>query len=156
MSLVHGLAGRRGQAYAFDSLTYLGIVAATVPFGLLARRAGWGEQRTFVLTASAIPPMLATALAAHQESSPVAATRGKRRYGLNVKTLEGHSLTFAQALLRNAVKIAIPWQLGHTVAVGAAFGGFDEFQLERLASSGAPAESGVPNYSCREDLNIIR
>ena len=126
MSRVHALAGRRGKAYALDCLTYLGIAVATVPFGLLARQAGWGRQRTFVLAASAVPPMIATVLAAHQESSSHAATPGKRLYGLSVLTQEGHSLTFAQALVRNTVKIAIPWQLGHTVAVGAAFGGFDE------------------------------
>ncbi len=123
---IHSLAGQRGKAYARDCLGYLGIAGATVPFGIIALKAGWGNQRAFVLTASALPPLVATVVAAARESSPLAATPGKRRYGLLVKTNKGQKLPFGRALLRNAVKIGLPWQAGHTIAVGAAFGGFDE------------------------------
>lgn len=40
-------------------------------------------------------------------------------------TAPGTSLPFPRALLRNAVKVALPWQLGHMVAIGAFYGGFE-------------------------------
>jgi uncharacterized RDD family membrane protein YckC len=125
MLTVHPLATRRAKAYARDCLGYFGIAAATVPLGIVAQRAGLGTNRRFVLAVSAVPPVLAALLAARQEAGPPAATPGKRRYQLMVETRTGETLTFRQALLRNLIKITLPWQLGHTVAIGAAFGGFD-------------------------------
>ncbi|HEY4153637.1 MAG TPA: RDD family protein [Pseudolysinimonas sp.] len=48
------------------------------------------------------------------------ATPGKRAFGLRVES-RGGGPGFARALLRNAVKFALPWELGHT-AVFALFG----------------------------------
>lgn len=126
MAALHHLAISRGKAYLRDCVGYLGLAVATVPLGLIAQQAGWGDQRWFVLAASAVPPILATLLAARRESGSVGATPGKRLYGLQVQNLHGEPLSFGQALLRNVTKIAIPWQIGHTVAVGAAFGGFED------------------------------
>jgi len=125
MLTVHPLATRRAKAYARDCLGYLGIAAATGPFGLVAQRFGFGTNRRVILTLSAVPPILAALLAARQEAGPTTATPGKRRFQLLVEARTGEPLTFRQALLRNLVKITLPWQLGHTVAIGAAFGGFD-------------------------------
>src|SRR5690625_975644 len=126
MLTVHSLSRHSGMAYARDCLRYLGIAAAIVPLGLIAYRKGCGKKQPVVLAASAVPPVVSTVVAARQESGSTQATPGKRRHGLTVRTANGQSLSFGQALVRNSVKIAIPWQLGHTVAVGAAFGGFDE------------------------------
>ena len=126
MAALHPLAISRGKAYLRDCVGYLGIAVATVPLGLLAQQAGWGSHRWFVLAASAIPPTVATLLAAQREASASGATPGKRRYDLQVQYELGEPLSFSRALLRNVVKIAVPWQLGHTVAVGAASGGFDD------------------------------
>lgn len=126
MAALHPLVFSRGKAYLRDCVGYLGIAVATVPLGLLARQTGWSDHRGFVLAASAIPPTIATLLAARRESSSSGATSGKRRYGLQVQGQHGEALSFGRALLRNGLKIALPWQLGHTVAVGAAFGGFDD------------------------------
>ena len=98
---------------------------ATVPFGMAANAAGWGGNRAFVLAASALPPVVATWLAAEQEAGPARATWGKRRHGLVVTDRRGRPIDRRRALLRNTVKIGVPWQLGHTVAIGAAFGGFE-------------------------------
>src|SRR5690625_240461 len=122
----HSLAKRRSLAYVCDCLGYLGIAAATAPLGLLAHRRGWGANKAFVLAASTVPPVAAMLVAARQESGPTGATLGKQHQRLQVTSREGHRLSYGRALLRNAIKIAIPWQLGHTVAVGTAFGGFDE------------------------------
>ncbi|MBZ2195330.1 RDD family protein [Occultella gossypii] len=129
------LAGRRGKAYILDCAGYLGIAAATVPLGLVARNAGWGREQTLVFAMSAVPPILATLLAARRESGPGGATWGKRRFGLRVNTADGGGVPFGRALLRNTMKIAIPWQLGHAVAVGAAFGGYQRADPMTIAAT---------------------
>lgn len=125
---LHRLAGPRVRAYALDAVGYLGLAAATVPAGMLVRRVADGRpSRRLVLALSAIPPVAATLWAARRESSTASATWGKRRLGLRVMADEdGSPLPYRRALVRNATKIALPWQLGHTVAIGAAFGGFDD------------------------------
>lgn len=124
-AVVNRLAGRRGRAYLYDCVVYAGVAAATVPVGALAHAAGWGGNRAFVLAASAVPPVVATWLAARQESGPARATWGKQRHGLVVTDRGGRPIDHRRALLRNTVKIGVPWQLGHTVAIGAAFGGVE-------------------------------
>ncbi|WP_194928839.1 RDD family protein [Pseudactinotalea sp. HY158] len=78
-----------------------------------------------VLLMSAVPPIVATIWAARAEAGADHATWGKRRMGLMVATERGPALEFPRALARNAIKIAIPWQVGHLVAIGAVAGGFD-------------------------------
>ncbi|OUE19946.1 RDD family protein [Clavibacter michiganensis] len=81
----------------------------------------------FVLAASAsLPPVAQNALAALVtvvpitialavlESGPRQATPGKRARRLVVRDARtGDALPFRRALLRNAVKIALPWIVGH-------------------------------------------
>lgn len=119
---MHELAGARTRAYLIDCGVYLAIAATTAPFGVLATARGWGKRRSFLLAVSAIPPVVATVVAARQESGPESATFGKRRLGLIVRTRDGEPVTFTRALIRNAAKICIPWQLGHFVAISAALG----------------------------------
>ncbi|NEE01011.1 RDD family protein [Phytoactinopolyspora halotolerans] len=118
------LAARRFKAYARDCIGYAAIAAATAPLGVAMRNAGRGRSRAFVLAVSAVPPILATLRAARQESTS-GATEGKRHYGLHVTNPHHGVPSFGRALIRNAIKIGIPWQTGHVVAVGAAFGGFE-------------------------------
>jgi uncharacterized RDD family membrane protein YckC len=87
------------------------------PVGFIALKKGWGTNRSFVLAVSAVPPLLATAVAARAESGPNAATPGKQRYDLRVEDADSGSLSCGWAVLRNVLKIGLPWQLGHTVAV---------------------------------------
>ena len=126
MLTVHRLTTRRGKAYLRDSLGYVGLAATMVPVGFIAQKKGWGTSRSFVLAVSAVPPLLATVLAARAEAGPSDSTAGKQRYDLRVEDIHGGSLSFGRAALRNVLKIGLPWQLGHTVAVGAAFGGFEQ------------------------------
>ena len=58
---------------------------------------------------------------AWRESSAREATPGKRVRHLAV-TSGGARISFGRALLRNAVKIALPWELGHTVVFTLAMG----------------------------------
>jgi hypothetical protein len=130
---LHPLAGRRACAYALDAIGYVGIAAALVPAGLVLLRVGPPSPGQ-VVALSAVPPVLAALWAARAESGPTAATWGKRRFGLSVRVrataaglgpAEGAAPGFGRALVRNIVKIAVPWQVGHVVAIGAATGGFD-------------------------------
>jgi len=116
------LASRRIGAYLLDATSYLGIAAATIPFGLLAVRTELGKSQGFVLTASAVPVAIALGYATHAEAR--GGTWGKRRFNLRVNRVGGGPVSKGSALVRNLVKFAIPWQLGHTVAISAAFGRF--------------------------------
>ena len=58
---------------------------------------------------------------AWRESSSREATPGKRLRHLRV-SCGGARISFGRALLRNALKIALPWELGHTVVFTLATG----------------------------------
>jgi uncharacterized RDD family membrane protein YckC len=118
------LALRRGRAYARDCLGYLVLPAAMLPVGipLALQIQDPATARAVATVSSAVPPLLAALWAARAESGARGATWGKRRERL---VLAGPT-TFARALVRNAVKIALPWQLGHLVAIGAASGDFEQ------------------------------
>lgn len=122
---MHPLFWARTRAYARDAVTYLGVAAATVPIGIPLAMAGIGRYRWAVLGVSSVPPLIAAVIAARAESDGRRDTWGKRAEHLTVHTLDGNRPTFGVALLRNLVKITVPWQLGHAVAIGAIEGGFD-------------------------------
>lgn len=123
---MHPLAALRARAYARDCVRYLAIAAATAPLGAVAGVARErGRLREFAWGVSAVGPVVATVLAARAESRS-GMTGGKRSHDLRVVSAAGGSAGAGRCLLRNVVKIAVPWQLGHLVAVEAAFG-----ELER-------------------------
>ena len=132
---MHSLFRARGRAYVLDCLVYLGLAASTVPLGVVFQQQGWGHAKGLVLAVSAIPPVAATVLAGVQESGVRAATFGKRLVHLEVFTATGDRVPLGRALLRNAVKIGIPWQLGHVVAIGSTFGGFERRDPATLAAA---------------------
>jgi len=124
---MHPLARRRCLAYLTDAAGYLGIAAAMLPAGVLvAVRTDLGTRPAYGHLISTVPPLIATLVAARAESGPHRATRGKRRQDLVVAGPDGGALTPGAALARNAVKILVPWQLGHMTAVSAAWGGFQK------------------------------
>ncbi|PWH05119.1 hypothetical protein DEO23_15105 [Brachybacterium endophyticum] len=135
------LALRRGRAYARDCLGYMGIAAALLPIGVPVALGIHDTEiaRVIALVSSSIPPILASLWAARAESAGSAATWGKRRERLQV-VAAGPSTgpaSFPRALLRNAVKIALPWELGHVVAIGAVYGDLDD------GSSSAPVSAAM-------------
>lgn len=133
---MHPLAVRRGKAYLLDCLGFVGVGAAMAPFGVVAHRRGLiGARPVITHLVSAALPVIATVWTARQESGATRATWGKRRLGLTVTTEDGDTLAFGTALLRNAVKILIPWQIGHTVAIGSAYGGWERKDPLTLAAT---------------------
>lgn len=122
---MHPLAARRTRAYARDCVRYLAITVVTAPLSVLAEKAHErGRSREFAWVVSAVPPLIATVVAAGGEARS-GTTAGKRHHGLRVVSAEGAAVGTGRSLLRNVVKIAVPWQLGHMVAVESAFGGLE-------------------------------
>lgn len=125
---MHPLARHRATGYLCDCVGYLGVAAALVPVGLVVdARTDLGRRRGYAYAVSAVPPLVATLLAARAESGPRRATWGRRRAGLQVQDLmTGEAISPRRALARNTVKILLPWQAGHITTIAALWGGFEE------------------------------
>ena len=121
---VNPLATRRARAYLRDCLGYLGIAALEVPLGLAVLRTPLASSSAFVAIVSSVPPVAATMLAARAEAGPRRATWGKRREQLTVEGTDG-APSLVRAVVRNSMKIGLPWTLGHVVVCRAMDGGFE-------------------------------
>jgi uncharacterized RDD family membrane protein YckC len=115
----------RLAAFALDAATYLIIPALLLLLGLLLIRQGIMLSSVAVNAiglALVIAP--ATAWATWREARPRGATPGKRL--LRLRVLDGRAealVPVSRTLARNVIKIALPWELGHTVALGYAYTG---------------------------------
>ncbi len=100
-------------------LVWLVLLAAIgIPLYLSGVTGQWSAVTTNVVAAlvTAVP---LTIFLAVLEAGPRQATVGKRVLGLRVVgARDGRRLSFAAALLRNALKIAVPWTIGHAAAIG--------------------------------------
>lgn len=115
-----GLPWRRIAAWVVDWLVISVYAAALVPVGLLLVESsvrlsplGWNAVSFVVLV------LPATVWAASWERTRRGATPGKRLLGLRVRTQPGGRLSWGQAMARNSLKIAVPWEAGHTRGVSA-------------------------------------
>jgi uncharacterized RDD family membrane protein YckC len=110
----------RLAAFALDAATYLIIPALLLPLGLLLIRRGVMLSSVAVNAvglALVIAP--ATAWATWREARQRGATPGKRLLRLGVIDESTDALVSARrSLARNVIKIAVPRELGHTVALG--------------------------------------
>ncbi len=109
-------------AWLIDWLCALAWVAVTaavgVPLFLAGITDGLSAGALNIIAATIIVVPLTGALA-WLESGAREATIGKRALRLHVVDADtGSRVPFRRALLRNAVKIAVPWTLGHVVAFG--------------------------------------
>jgi uncharacterized RDD family membrane protein YckC len=113
---------RRLAAWAIDCLCILGWVAVTAAVGIPLYLAGvirpTGTLPLNVIGALVIVVPVTLALAGLEHR--FGATAGKRALGLRVEAA-GARPSFPRALLRNALKVALPWLIGHA-AVYAAVG----------------------------------
>ncbi|MFJ3407228.1 RDD family protein [Promicromonospora sp. NPDC090134] len=115
-------AWRRIVAWLVDWLCFLVWLAALAAIGIPLYLSGvtgeWSAATTNVVSAlvTAVP---LTIFLAVLESGTRQATVGKRVLGLKVVgARDGGRLSFASALLRNALKVAVPWTIGHAAAIG--------------------------------------
>ena len=108
---------RRLLAFAVDwgvFLLWAGLIFGSVMLatdGNPPRPEGPWKAQAIGFIAVTVPYTLYFALC---ESSRWQASIGKRALGLIAIRQSGEQLSFARALLRNAIKFA-PWELGHTV-----------------------------------------
>ncbi len=113
------LALARIRAWLIDWFHILLLPVLLVPVGVAMRWAGvelsptgWDIAAFFALV------LPVTVWLAIRESRPLG-TPGKRRRGLRViDDATGETPGLGRTLVRNVVKVAIPWQLGHSVAFG--------------------------------------
>ncbi len=111
------LGMRRIAAWFIDWLIISVYPAGLIPLGLvLVERdvqlsaAGWNAVSFALL----IVPVAVWLTA--WERGPWAATPGKRWLRLRVQAEAGGPTGWTRALVRNGLKIAVPWELGHTAA----------------------------------------
>jgi uncharacterized RDD family membrane protein YckC len=111
------LAWRRVAAWAVDWLIISAYAVALVPLGLLLvgrsvrlPSLGWNAASFIVL----IVP--ATVWLAAWEGARSGATPGKRLLGLRVRLSREGDVGRRRAAVRNTLKVALPWELGHTAA----------------------------------------
>ena len=106
-------------AWLVDCLCILGWVAVTAAVGVAFYMAGAtvGLSRGALnIIATVIVVVPVTIALAWLESSSRQATVGKRTRRLRVVDADtGSRVPFRRALLRNVLKIAVPWLLGHAV-----------------------------------------
>lgn len=114
-------AWRRIVAWLVDWLCFLVWLAALAAIGIPLYLSGvtseWSAATTNVVSAlvTAVP---LTIFLAVLESGTRQASVGKRVMGLKVVSVrDGARLSFASALLRNALKVAVPWTIGHAAAI---------------------------------------
>ncbi|MEP6561314.1 MAG: RDD family protein [Nakamurella sp.] len=117
----------RLAAFGIDWLCMLAWIGVSAVVGVPLFLGGvTGQSNPVVLNLVAFFVVVApiTVALAALESGKREATFGKRARRLIVVLIEGDaSLSFARALLRNTVKIAIPWALGHALVYGIASSG---------------------------------
>lgn len=121
VSPVNPEAWRRIVAWLVDWLCFLVWLALVAAIGIPLYVAGmtgqWSVVTTNVVSAlvTAVP---LTIFLAVLESGKRQASVGKRVLGLKVVAAgDGGRLSFASALLRNALKVTVPWTIGHAAAI---------------------------------------
>lgn len=123
MSSIPGVTRRRVMAGLLDLACMLGWIALVVGIGVLLRLAGIVGPLSplgFTVVAAVTVVLPITAALGVLEGGRYEASVGKQRFGLRVRRIEGPQLGIPRALLRNAVKVAVPWLFAQVAAVSLA------------------------------------
>lgn len=106
---------RRLAAFAVDWLCIIAYAALLVPLGILLYDRLDGLNAWLLNAGSFVLLVVpATVWLAAWERGGVRATPGKRLLRLQVTDGAGGSLGWSRSLLRSGLKLALPWELGHT------------------------------------------
>jgi uncharacterized RDD family membrane protein YckC len=106
---------RRLAAWLLDCLCVLGWVVLVAAIGVPLYLAG-AIRPTGLLLLNAIGAVLIVVpvtLGLAALEARFGATWGKRVLGLRVEAVDGAPPSFGRALVRNALKVALPWLIGH-------------------------------------------
>ncbi|WP_448808057.1 RDD family protein [Agromyces bauzanensis] len=122
-----GIGGRRIVAWLIDWCCILAWVAFTAAVGVplylagVIAPAGLAMLNLIGALVVVVPVVIG---ASWFESRSLAATPGKRAMGLEVRTDAGRP-RFSAVLLRNTLKIGVPWLIGHAAVFALTTSGAD-------------------------------
>jgi uncharacterized RDD family membrane protein YckC len=114
------------------------VAAVGVPLYLSGRTSAIGPLALNLVGLALVVLPVTVALTA-MECGRYEATPGKLKFGLRVRRdPTGERITWARSLLRNLLKLGVPWTLGHLAAIALANGGGIDAQIGAIASMAVP------------------
>ncbi|HQY99700.1 MAG TPA: RDD family protein [Propionicimonas sp.] len=120
------LAGLIDLALALAWVVVVAAVGVLLYLNGMTTGVGPLVQNLVGLLCVVVPVTLGLTLA---ECGRYEATPGKLKFGLRVRTVAGERITWPRSLLRNLLKLGLPWTLAHAGAIGVAYGGGWDAQL---------------------------
>ena len=114
------------------------VAAVGVPLYLTGRTSGLGPL-ALNLVGLALVVLPVTIALTVMECGRYEATPGKLKFGLRVRVdPTGARITWQRSLLRNLLKLGVPWSLGHLGAIAVAAGGGIDAQIGAILSMAVP------------------
>ena len=114
------------------------VAAVGVPLYLTGRTAAVGPL-ALNLVGLALVVLPVTVALTLLECGRYEATPGKLKFGLRVRVdPTGARLSWQRSLLRNLLKLGVPWSLGHLAAIALAGGGGVDAQIGAILSMAVP------------------
>jgi uncharacterized RDD family membrane protein YckC len=108
------------------------VAAVGVPLYLSGRTSALGPLAALV----DLPVTVALTV---MECGRYEATPGKLKFGLRVRRdPTGERISWQRSLLRNLLKLGVPWSFGHLAAIGLAAGGGTDAQIGAILSMAVP------------------
>ena len=114
------------------------VAAVGVPLYLTGRTAAVGPL-ALNLVGLALVVLPVTVALTLLECGRYEATPGKLKFGLRVRVdPTGERISWQRSLLRNLLKLGVPWSLGHLAAIALAGGGGVDAQIGAILSMAVP------------------
>ena len=114
------------------------VAAVGVPLYLTGRTSALGPL-ALNLVGLALVVLPVTITLTLMECGRYEATPGKLKFGLRVRTdPTGQRITWQRSLLRNLLKLGLPWSLGHLAGIAVAAGGGIDAQIGAILSMAVP------------------
>ncbi len=114
------------------------VAAVGVPLYLTGRTSAMGPL-ALNLVGLALVVLPVTIALTVMECGRYEATPGKLKFGLRVRVdPTGERITWQRSLLRNLLKLGVPWTLGHLAAIALAAGGGIDAQIGAIVSMAVP------------------
>ena len=114
------------------------VAAVGVPLYLTGRTSALGPLALNLVALALLVLPVTVALTA-MECGRYEATPGKLKFGLRVRRdPTGERISWGRSLLRNLLKLGVPWSLGHLAAIALAAGGGIDAQIGAILSMAVP------------------
>jgi uncharacterized RDD family membrane protein YckC len=114
------------------------VAAVGVPLYLTGQTSALGPLALNLVGLALVVLPLTVALTV-MECGRYEATPGKLKFGLRVRRdPTGERVSWQRSLLRNLLKLGVPWSLGHLAAIGLAAGGGIDAEIGAVVSMAVP------------------